>query len=217
MRARWACIICAARAPRRDSGRGRRAPRVGALQQIGAQQIGHRPGQRRGVRHEKDSRGAVLAHQRQVVHGGHDGDAALHQAAQQGHHFDLASQVQVLRRLIEQHELRLLRQRNGDLHPLTFAAGEFGKNAMAHAEDIDGLHGALHRVQIAAAETAEETEMRNPSLRDDFLHAEGEGHIEMLRHQRHAAGELTPRPLLQFAAPAPGPRPPRDARARRPA
>ena len=132
----------------------------------------------------------MFAHQRQVVHGGHDGNAAFHQAAQQGHHFDLPSQIQVLSWFVEQHKLRCLRQRDGNLHPLTFAAGELGKDAMAHAEDIDGLHRALHRVEIFTAKTTEKAEMRNPSLGNNFFHAEGEGYVEVLWHQSDAAGEL---------------------------
>ncbi len=41
---------------------------------------------------------------------------------QQGDQFDLTADVEVLRGLVEQHQLRLLRQADGDLHPLALAA-----------------------------------------------------------------------------------------------
>ena len=56
------------------------------------------------------------------MHGGDDGDAALVEPAQQGDQFDLAADVEVLRGLVEQHQLGLLSQADGDLHPLALAA-----------------------------------------------------------------------------------------------
>ena len=202
----------------RDSARGwdaprrRRAPadRRAAVPATGPAMAG-------ALRREQNRRGAMFANQREIVHGGHNRDAALYQSPQQSHQFDLASEVQVLGRLIQQHELGLLRQANGDLHPLAFAAREFGKDALAHAEDIDRLHGAFNRLQIALREAARKSRDAEPGParqsppRERRMELPGAAEPAP-RSRRAGAGSS-----VQAPGPAPGSHPRRDAAARRPA
>ena len=52
-------------------------------------------------------------------------------------------------RLVDQQELRLLRQQHADLEPLLLAVGQFGRLAMALAREADALQQGVDPLPLA--------------------------------------------------------------------
>ncbi len=137
-----------AKGARRSIGQLRLRDTKRPPQQFGPQDFCGRACDPGRFRREHNDGAEVVRHQIQIVHGRDDGDAAFVEFAQQGNQFDLPSDIEVLRGLVEQHQLRLLRQSNGNFHSLTFAAGERGIDAMTEPDDIHRFHRALYRFMI---------------------------------------------------------------------
>ena len=66
-----------------------------------------------------------------VVGDDHDGHPARSEATEQPEEVLGRGRVETAGRLVGEQDLRLVGQRTGDRHSLTFAAGEFGREALA--------------------------------------------------------------------------------------
>ena len=78
----------------------------------------------------------------EVVQHEHDGAlVALVEVDEQVEHLDLVGEVEVGGRLVEQHQVRALRQRHRDPHPLALPAGELVDGSFRQRDDAGGAHG----------------------------------------------------------------------------
>ncbi len=94
----------------------------------------------------------VSVHQVEIVHGREDRDAFTPQEMQKIDKLDLAADVEVLRRFVEQQQLGLLRQAECDLDPLPLSARELVEDAIAKAEDVSKVECAIDRTSGLRAE-----------------------------------------------------------------
>jgi hypothetical protein len=91
----------------------------------------------------------------QIMHRGEDGNAFLAQRANQFDHLELASEIQMLHRLVEQQQLGLLCQPQCNFHPPTFASAELVEDARTQRSGICQRHGPFHGFPVRRAQSAE--------------------------------------------------------------
>lgn len=128
----------------------------------------------------------------EVVQDDADGDAVhVGEVADEIEGLDLVAEVEVVGRLVEEDNTRLLGQACGEPYALDFAAGEFADGAVgpgAHAGRVEcvfdgGPVVAAHARELAAVGVAAEG--------DDLADAQPLGRAPRLREERDFLGELS--------------------------
>src|SRR5581483_7491223 len=170
---------------------------------------------------EKQQPFRVLAGESEVVHGGHDGEVVVaSQAVDQLEHLLLMADVERGRRLVEEHDRRALRERAGDQHPLTLAAGQRGDDPVREREEIKARQRVVHRGEIARSLDAERGDVRRPAEQDVVGHPRTFGDDRGLRNKRDQPRPLAARqrrrpPAAEEQLAGPGREPGNEAQQRR--
>jgi len=79
------------------------------------------------------------------VHGSQDRNALIVENSDIVQQFELAAQVEILGRLVQEEQARPLRQSKGDLDALTFSSTQLIKNALSQGCDSGQLQGTAMR------------------------------------------------------------------------
>src|SRR6266702_7366180 len=163
------------------------------LQNIRSQDILRRTSAKTLVWADQNYRGKRIRDEPQIVNCGKHIDALGMKHANEGHQLQLAAEVQVLSRLVQQKHLRFLCQAEGNLHALALSAAQLVIDTVPQRPDIGHLDRSLHGFSVPCAESAKQAHIRGPALFDDLFDREREGNLELLRNQCHLMRNLTPR------------------------
>ena len=117
------------------------------------------------------------------------------QAAQQRLHFDLVADVERCGRLVEQQQLRALRQRAGNHDALPFAAAERAERASFERRGAGRVERAPGDGEILRPFERERAEVRKAAHQDDVEDGEVEGRVGFLRHDGDSPRDVAARPL----------------------
>src|ERR1022692_3449140 len=121
--------------------------------------------------------------QRQVVHGCKNRNSFAAQRADQVNHLELTSDIEMLHRLAQQQQMRLLPQAESYLHTLTFPAAKFIEYAKTQRPGISQTHGSLNGFAIRNAQSAKHFQEGGAALLHKLLGSEGEWQVDILRHE----------------------------------
>src|SRR5258705_11609045 len=126
-----------------------------------------------------------------------DGDAFRSKEVQQIDQLDLTPNIQILRRLIQQEQLRFLREAQRNLHALTLPPAQFVEDALLQPGHIRKIQGAVDRYAIFTHRPAQEPEIGGASLLHYLPHRKLKRHIELLWNERDRACHFPERKLAQ--------------------
>ena len=108
--------------------------------------------------------------------------------------------IKIGRRLIEQQNLRLLRQRHGQPRALTFATAQCMHQARTQRSQLSKLQCFFNRQAVLLIEAVEEPAVRQASVAHQLLHRRAAGSIRALRHHRQRARYLFRRHFVDVLA-----------------
>ena len=127
----------------------------------------------------------------QVVQHHHDRGAATGvEVGQQVEHLDLVGDVEVRRRLVEQQQVRSLRQRHRDPDPLALAARELVDHAVGQPERVRQLERLRDGLVVGAGPAPEGAVVRVPATADEVDDGDALGRDRVLRQQPQDARDL---------------------------
>jgi hypothetical protein len=138
-----------------------------------------------------------IARERDVVGDEHHRDAKVRlQPLEQVHDLGLDADVQRRRGLVQDHELRVQRQRHRDRHPLLHAAAELVRVALRHARrQADQVEQPLRlRVRLGGRDALEPWPLRH--LPTDPQDRVERVHRTLEHHRDPTPPHLAPEPLL---------------------
>src|SRR5580704_805445 len=131
------------------------------------------------------------------MNGSKDGDAFRPKEVQQIDQLNLSSDIQVLRRLVQQQQLRFLSEAQSNLHALSLAPAQLVEDSLLQPGDIRKVQGAIDRYSIFIHRPAQKAEIRGTSLLHDLPHSKLKRDIELLRNKGDRACHLPERELVQ--------------------
>ncbi len=149
-----------------------------------------------------------LSRQVQFVAYQHHGVLLLaRQLPHQPQQLHLEADVQVQRRLVQQQQFRLLRQRPRQNHALLFSAREFLHQALAQVGGAGGDQGLARNLHIAGAFKPQQPHVDVSPLQHERQHPDGKQQRAFLLHHGDAPRPLPPgqgshRPTVQQHGPA---------------
>ena len=134
----------------------------------------------------------------EVVEDGEHGPPRLDEGAHPLHEPELVMDVEVGRRLVEEEELGLLRERLGQQNPLPLAAAEREDGAPGEAGEVDADQRRAGALAVLGGVGLQPAPVRRPPQEHEVLDAEVEGERERLADEGEAAGQRArlPRPDL---------------------
>lgn len=109
-------------------------------------------------------------------------------AAQGGQGADLVPQVEMVGRLVQDQDPRLLDQHPGQQDPLPFAAGETVETSVGQVGDLQPLHRGSAQLPFPVTERLVARLVRSPAERDEFGHGEVEIGAAVLGQRRQVPG-----------------------------
>ena len=124
----------------------------------------------------------------EVVQRGEGGEPALGEAADEREGVELGADVEVVGRLVEQQQPRLLGQRPGEVDPLALAAGEGAVEPLGELEGADIGEAAQREGAVVAAGRREEAAVGCAAEQHGIRHRDLELAVGMLLCQGHDAG-----------------------------
>src|SRR5215467_10405023 len=120
----------------------------------------------------------------QIVHGGDDGHAGLIQSMQDRKDLGLSADIQLLSRLIKQQDLRLLGERQSNLHALLFAAAQLTKLSIRHMQHVSHLHCSEDGRTVLLLESPQEGgNIRGAALLYELQYSEIKDNLNLLGNQ----------------------------------
>src|SRR5260370_42257485 len=126
-----------------------------------------------------------------------DGDAFPSKEVQQIDQLDLPPNIQILRRLSQQQQLRSLREAQRNLHALALPPAQFVEDSLLQSSHIRKVQGPVDRYPIFTHRPAQEPEIGGASLLHYLPHSKLKRDIELLRNKRDRARHLPERKLVQ--------------------
>ena len=135
----------------------------------------------------------------EVVDRRNHGPARLGERSDAAHQVELVTDVEVGRRLVEEEEGSVLRERLGKERPLLLAAGEVRDGAVGEVPDVEGVEGRRHAVTVPLAERLGPPEVGRPAERDHLGDGEVDSEVGLLSDQGDRAGALPRRPGADLA------------------
>ena len=156
-----------------------------------AQHLRRRAGRDGATRRQEQHAVGVLPGQGEVVHRrDHRQPAGVLLGGDELEHVLLVADVECARRLVEQQQLRALRERAGEHGALQLAARERGQRAPGELHQVEALEHLGDDRVIARALAAERAGVRRATEQDVVGDGREVRHDGRLRHQRDAAREL---------------------------
>ena len=126
-----------------------------------------------------------------VVQHHHDGPAALgDEAVEQVEHVDLVREIEERRRLVEQQQLGLLRERHRDPRALALAAGQLVERAAAQVGHVRSPPAPPRPPPRRRPTSSEQALVRIPPARGEVLDRQALGRDRRLRQQPEPARDL---------------------------
>ena len=116
----------------------------------------------------------------QVVSRHQDRHPTLDEIAHDVHERVLGGHVNAGRRLVEQQQFRLLRQRPRDEHPLLLTARELGDVTVLQRAQIECREGGIDGPNVCRLQAREGSQPRIAAHRDDVAHVERERKVDFL-------------------------------------
>ncbi len=164
-------------------------------QQLGGQHLPRLPGgdQRAPVQHVQPV--AHRGRRVQVVQRDQRGAALLPQQRQQLH---LVPDVQVVGRLVQHQDVRLLRQRPRQQNPLPLPAGELGEPPVRRVRHADPGQRLGHQPVVLGVVLGERPLVRGPAHRDHLAHGQLEVAAALLGQRPDVPGRLRRTQLRQL-------------------
>ncbi|MCY1441959.1 hypothetical protein D9M71_583000 [compost metagenome] len=100
----------------------------------------------------------------------------------------LITRIEVVGRLVEDQQLRLLNQRAGEDYPLLFTARQAGKTVVVETLQTDRLQCGFDQTAVFVVVAVEQALVRRATHGDDFLDVEAEGIRELLQDHSDTLG-----------------------------
>src|SRR5258705_11882593 len=126
-----------------------------------------------------------------------DGDAFPPKEVQQIDQLDLPPDIQILRWLIQQQQLRFLREAQRNLHALTLSPAQFVEDSLLQPGHIREIQGPVDRHTIFSHRPPQKPEIERASLFHSLPHSKLKRDIKLLRNKRDRARHLPERKLAQ--------------------
>src|ERR1700728_3313359 len=120
----------------------------GSFENVGSQNVLRTAFAHFMTRFEQQNGRKCAWNQLKVVHCSQNRNPLIIERAEAIQQFELAAQVEVLGRLVQQQQARLLGQSESDLDALTFSATQLIEDAAPEASDIGQFQGALDGLAI---------------------------------------------------------------------
>ena len=145
---------------------------------------------------QHDDTGRKRRRQVQIMEDGQHRQAAIGlqppHGAQEG---DLVGEVHVQGRLVEQQQLRLLRERHGHQHPLALASGELVRQPIREVQGVGIGEGALNRALVIGGRSEQATCVRRATHLHQLGGPEAVRQVELLGQDGDPARQRIPRPV----------------------
>src|SRR5258705_12896775 len=126
-----------------------------------------------------------------------DGDAFPPKEVQQIDQLDLPPDIQILRWLIQQQQLRFLREAQRNLHALTLSPAQFVEDSLLQPGHTREIQGPVDRHTIFTHRPPQKPEIGRASLFHYLPHSKLKRDIKLLRNKRDRARHLPERKLVQ--------------------
>ena len=108
---------------------------------------------------------------------------------------DLVGEVHVQGRLVEQEQLRLLRERHRHQDTLALAAGQFVREPIREVNGVGVGEGALNRALVIGGRSEQPARVRRATHLHQLRGPEAVRQFELLRQDRDPARQRIPRPI----------------------
>ncbi len=127
----------------------------------------------------------------EVVQHNADSDAVLvREVAHEVEGLDLVAEVEVVCRLVEEHNTRALSDAGGQPDALDLATRKFAYGTLAHVGDPSGVHRMVDRGAVVGGEAGETTTVGVATEGDDLTNRKPLRSGAGLREERHLAGKV---------------------------
>ena len=112
---------------------------------------------------------------------------------------DLVADIEVRGRFVEEQDLRFLRERPGDEHPLPLAAADLVDGRSREMCDVCKVHGAVADLPVPGGLGGESPDVGVPPHHDDVAHGVIEPDRDILRHDGDLLRQLPETEHIQVA------------------